>query len=122
MRRQSAVLLLAVLAVVAGLRLSAVAVDTEAMRCAIACGHAGEMMTGAVCCPISTTPGAGPVLETCSRGGDSAVAPLAPGPILLGFSERLPEPDISRPNDSIVIGTVRSAFLRAPEKVPLLLG
>jgi hypothetical protein len=122
MRRQSAVLLLAVLAVVAGLRLSAVAVDTEAMRCAIACGHSGEMMTGAACCPISKTAGAGPVLETCSRSGDSAVAPLAPGPILLGFSERLPEPDVSRPNDSIVIGTVRAAFLRAPEKVPLLLG
>jgi hypothetical protein len=121
MRRQSAVLLLAVLAVVAGMRLSTVASDTEARRCAIACGHAAGMK-GAACCPISKTAGAGPVFETCSRGGDSAVAPLAPGPILPAFSERLPEPDVSRPNDSVVSATVRSAFLRALEKVPLLLG
>jgi hypothetical protein len=92
------------------------------MRCAIACGHAAGMMNGAACCPIPTTTGTGPVFKTCSRGGDSAVAPVAPRPILFGFSERLPEPDVSRPNDSVVSATVRSAFLRAPEKVPLLLG
>jgi hypothetical protein len=122
MRRQSAVLLLAVLAVVAGLRLSAVAADAEAMRCAIACGHAAGMMRGAACCPISKTAGAGPVLETCSRGGDDAVAPLASGPVLLVFAERLPEPDLSRPNESAVGATARSAFPLVPEKVPLLLG
>ena len=122
MRRQSAVVLLSVLAVMAGLRLSTVVADTEAMRCAIACGHATGMMNGATCCPISKTAGAGPVIKTCSRGGDSAVAPLAPGRILLPFSERLPEPDVSRPNDSTVSNALCSAFLRTPEKVPLLLG
>ena len=122
MRRQSAVLLLAFIAVVAGLRLSAVATDTEARHCAVVCGHAFGTMKGAACCPMPGRPGSGPVLKTCLRGGDSAVAPLAPGRILLAFSERLPEPDASRPNDSVVSATVRSAFLRAPEKVPLLLG
>ena len=122
MRRRSAVLLLAFIAVVAGLRLSAVATDTEARHCAVVCGHAFGMMKRAACCPMPGTPGSGPVLKTCLRGGDSAVAPLAPGRILLAFSKRLPEPDVSRPNDSVVSATVRSAFLRAPEKVPLLLG
>jgi hypothetical protein len=122
MRRQSAVLLLAVLAVAAGLRLSVVVTDTEAMRCAIACGHAFGVPKGAACCPMTETPGSGPVLKACSRGGDSAVAPLAPRPILLSFSGRVPKPDGSRPTDVAVSATVRSAFLRAPEKVPLLLG
>jgi hypothetical protein len=123
MRRQSAVLLLAALAAVTGLRLSVVATNTnEAMRCAIACGHAFGMTKGAACCPMTETPGSGPVLRTCSRGGNSAVAPLAPRPILLSFCERVPKPDGSRPTDTAVSATVRSAFLRAPEKVPLLLG
>ena len=122
MRRQSAALLLALLAVVAGLRLSVVVTDTEAMRCAIACGHALGMTKGTACCPMAETPDSGPVLRTCLRGGDSAVAPPAPKPILLSFSERLPEPDGSCPHDFVVSATVRSAFLRVPEKVPLLLG
>jgi hypothetical protein len=121
MRRQSAVLLLAVLAVVAGLRLSAIAVDAEAMRCAIACGHAAGAMKGAACCPISKTSGAGPVLEKCSRGAD-AVVRLASGPVLLVLVDRLPVPRVSRPTDLEVSATARSAFLRAPEKVPLPLG
>jgi hypothetical protein len=120
-RRQSAVLLLAVLAVVAGLRLSTIASDTEAMRCAIACGHAAGVMNGAVCCPITKTSGAGPVLETCSRSGADSVVPLASGPVLLVFVDRLPVPHVFRPNESVVRATVRSAFLGAPEKVPLLL-
>jgi hypothetical protein len=121
MRRQSAVLLLAILAVVAGLRLSSFAADAEAMRCAIACGHAAGMIKGAACCPVSKTSGAGPMLEACSRGND-ALAPLASGPVLLVFAERLPVPHVSRPTDPAVSATARSAFLRAPEKVPLLLG
>jgi hypothetical protein len=121
MRRHSAVLLLAVLAVVAGLRLSAIAVDAEAMRCAIACGHAAGVMKGAACCPISKTSGAGPVLERCSRGVDGVVR-LGSGPALLVLVNRLPVPRVSRPNDVEVSATARSAFLRAPEKVPLLLG
>jgi hypothetical protein len=120
-RRQSAVLLLVLLAVVAGLRLSAAAADTDAMRCAIACGHAAGMMKGAACCPMSNAPGSSPVLTTCPRGG-AAVAPLASGYLLLAFAERLPAPDGSRPHDSAVSSAVSSAFLRAPEKVPLLLG
>jgi hypothetical protein len=121
MRRQSAVLLLAVHALVAALRLSSIAPDAEAMRCAIACGHAAGMMNGAACCPVSGVDAAVPVLRTCSRGND-ALAPFASGPVLLVIAERLPVPHASRPIDLEVSATVRSAFLRAPEKVPLLLG
>jgi hypothetical protein len=86
MRRQSAVLRLTVLAVMAGLRLSTFASDMEARHCAVACGHAFGMMKGAACCPMPEKPGSGPVLKTCSRAGDSAIAP---GRILLAFSAEI---------------------------------
>jgi hypothetical protein len=104
------------------LALATAADESAALRCAIACGHAMGAMNGAACCPMSDAPDAGPVLKTCSRGADAAIAPLAAGPMALAVSGRLPAPDASRSLDSFETAAPRPAFLRAPEKVPLLAG
>jgi hypothetical protein len=106
----------------AALRLAASTDDSPAMRCAIACGHAAGMTKGAVCCPMSDAPGSGPVWKTCAPGADAAVAPLAPIPFLLASVGRLPAPEPVRRLGHAVGAAVRPPFLRAPEKVPLLLG
>lgn len=105
-----------------GLRLAAATDGTAAMRCAIACGHAIGAVKGAVCCPMSEAPDAGPVFKSCSRGADLAPSPLAPGPMLLAAAGRLAAPDRSTALDAPRHPAPRSAFLRAPDKVPLLVG
>ena len=105
-----------------GLRLAAAADDSAAMRCAIACGHAMGEMKGAACCPMSDAPDAGPVFKTCSRGTEAAIAPLASGPMLLAVIRGLPTPDAVHPLDALETLAPRAAFLRAPDKVPLLAG
>ena len=89
MQRPTAILVLAAVAVLMGLRLAAAAQDTEAMRCAIACGHAASATKGAACCPMSA-PGSGPSFKTCAAGDGLALIPLAPGqPALLSASNSL---------------------------------
>jgi hypothetical protein len=123
MRRCSAVLLLLVLAAVAGLRLSASATDTEAMRCAIACGHAAGAVNGAACCPMANAPGAGPMFKACAPEGGSAMTPLASGQLLfLASAVRLVPPDSVRDlNAPAASGTLVSTP-RPVDHVPLLLG
>jgi hypothetical protein len=122
MRRKAAVAALAVLLAPVALRLAAAADDAAARRCAIACGHAIGAMAGAACCPMADAPGEGPVLKNCSRGADSVAAPLAPGPMLLWRGVRLAVPDGVQTHFSAGNAAVHSAFLRVPEKVPLLAG
>jgi hypothetical protein len=105
-----------------GLRLATAADDAAAMRCAMACGHAMGASKGGACCPMSGAPDAGPAFKSCSRGADVATAPLAFGPMLLAVIGRLPVPDGTRPLVLAASAARRSAFLRAPDKVPLRVG
>jgi len=105
-----------------GVRLATATIDSAALRCAIACGHALGATKGAACCPMSDAPDAGPVFKTCSRGADAAISPPAPGPMLLAVSGRLPAPHGSRAFDPAQGTAERSAFLHVPDKVPLLVG
>lgn len=121
MRRLSGICGLLLFLAPVALRLATTAGDTDAMRCAIACGHAMGPTKGAACCPVSDAPNAGPTFKTCSRGADAAVPPLAPAPILLFAVVRLAPPGDSRSFDSAGRAVARSAFLRIPDKVPLRL-
>ena len=122
MRRFCAALLLTVLAAAAGLRLSAAAADTEAMRCAIACGHAAAAVNGAACCPMSNAPGAGPTFKACSPEG-AAVTPIVSGqPLLLTGIVRFLPPDSSGLFDGGATAEPTSASPRPVDHVPLLLG
>lgn len=123
MRRRVATLLLSVLLAPAGLRIMAQFEDTEAMRCAIACGHTVAALPGAACCPMADAPNAGPAFKTCSPGKGSALAPPAPGqPLLLAALVRLLPPDTARPNDLAATREPLSAAPRPVDHVPLVLG
>jgi hypothetical protein len=123
MRRRCAVLLLAILGSVACVRLSAAAIDTEAMRCAIACGHAGAVKDGAACCPMGHGADGGPAFKTCPGGEGSVLVPFFPGQTIPTASAgRIDVSSGSRPVEPLRPAGPRSAFARAPEKVPLLLG
>jgi hypothetical protein len=123
MRSPLAILLLTALAVLAGLRLAAAVQDTEAMRCAIACGHAASAMKGASCCPMAAAPGAGPSLKTCSRSDGLALIPLALGqPALLAMASRLTLPTAHRFLDPAPDARPRSSTPLPPDHVPLLFG
>lgn len=123
MRRSLATLLLAVLAALAGLRLSVAVQDAEAMRCAIACGHAASAMKGASCCPMSDTPGASPSFKTCSRGDGLASISLASGQLaVLCAAARLTAPQAQRFVDPACDAKPRSSTPRGPDHVPLLFG
>ncbi len=120
MRRRASILLLSVLTAMAGLRLSAAAVDAEAMRCAIACGHSGEVEKGAACCPMGHGADDGPAFKTCPGGEGSVLVPFSPGQTILTASAgRLDASPESSPLELLPGSEPRSAFARAPEKVPL---
>lgn len=118
MQRPIAALALAGIALLVGLRLAAAVQDTEAMRCAIACGHAP--VKGAACCPMSADQG--PSFKTCGSGG-LALLPLAtPQPAVLSAAAPLTLP---APHRFLQLAT-DSALLFAPPRpldhVPLLFG
>lgn len=122
MRRFCAALLLTVLAAAAGLRLGAAAADTEAMRCAIACGHAAAAVNGAACCPMSNAPGAGPSFKACLPER-AALAPIVSGQsLLLTGIVRILRPDSSCLFDGVATAAPISASPRPVDHVPLLLG
>ena len=119
MQRPIAAFVLAAVSLLAGLRLAAAAQDSEAMRCAIACGHAASPDKGAACCPMSA---AGPSFKACAPG-DAALAPLtAPQPAVLAAAAPLAAPASTRAVD--LDGEFRPRFAppRALDHVPLLLG
>src|SRR5215831_1257933 len=80
MLRLSCALAALLLLAPAAFRLAASAVDSdwEAVRCAIACGHAVKAgATGAACCPMGTAEGV--TMTTCPPGDSPAAAPGAAG-------------------------------------------
>jgi len=118
MQRPIAALALAVIALLAGLRLAAAVQDTEAMRCAIACGHAP--VKGAACCPMSADQG--PSFKTCGAGGLALLPLAAPPPAVLSAAAPLspPAPDrLIRPASG---SGPRFAPPRPLDHVPLLFG
>ena len=118
MQRPIAALALVVLALLTGLRLAAAVQDTEAMRCAIACGHAP--VKGAVCCPMSADQG--PSFKTCGTGGLALLPLAAPQPAVLSAAALLTPP---APHRFLRPGTdsgPRFAPPRSLDHVPLLFG
>ena len=119
MQRPIAAFVLAAVSVLAGLRLAVAAQDSEAMRCAIACGHATSPDKGAACCPMSA---AGPSLKACASG-NAALAPLtAAQPAVLASAAPLAAPASDRTADLDGESRPRSAPPRPLDHVPLLFG
>jgi hypothetical protein len=115
--RRKAYSVLIVFLASAGMRLAEGSMDTTALRCAIACGHAMGAEKGATCCPMGETGGAS--FRSCSRGHDFLTAPVAPVAMLLPLMARPESPhefDFVHP---AAVPFRRSAFLRSPDKVPL---
>jgi hypothetical protein len=119
-RRLSCALAAFLLIAPAALRLtaSAVGADWEAVRCAIACGHA--VKAGVVCCPMGSAEGA--TMTTCPPGESPAAAPMPAGTLaILTLTTPLAAPDgDSRSfthSESVPLGPAA----RPPDHVPLLL-
>jgi len=122
MDRPLATLLLAALAALAGLRLAVAVQDTEAMRCAIACGHAASATKGAACCPMSAAPEAGPSFKACAPGGLALLPLAAPQPAVLAAAGPLALPTPDRLFDCVPDSRLRFAPPRPLDHVPLLFG
>ena len=121
MRCRVAVLLLTVLLAPAGLRLCAAFEDTEAQRCAIACGHAA-VAAGASCCPMSGAAGGDLAFQSCARG-NGAGAPLTAGQAMLLISAAAtPRLDADDRVHSGASPRLHPAFSRGLDHVPLLRG
>jgi hypothetical protein len=119
MQRRIAAFVLAAVSLLAGLRLAVAAQDSEAMRCAIACGHAASPDKGAACCPMA---GAGPSFKACAQG-NAALAPLAaPQPAVLAAGAPLAAPAFSLTRDLDGESRPRFAPPRPLDHVPLLFG
>lgn len=121
MQRPIAAFVLAAVSLLAGLRIAVAAQDTEAMRCAIACGHAAAATKGAACCPMSSAPGSGPSFKTCAGGDGLAVIPLATGqPALLAAAAPLTAPAARHILDATPDSGPRFVPPRPLDHVPLL--
>lgn len=118
MQRPIAGLALAVIALLAGLRLAAAVQDTEAMRCAIACGHAP--VKGAACCPMSADPG--PSFKTCGSDGLALLPLAAPQPAVVSAAAPLVPPVPHRFLQRAIDSALRFAPPRSLDHVPLLFG
>jgi hypothetical protein len=119
-RRLAATLAAVVLLAPAGVRLAAAGVDIEALRCAIACGHAAT--PGAVCCPMAGRPAAEAALAACPQGDPQSLAPILPAqPLLVGSIVRLAAPRGDSLLERIPGAAPRTPFTRPPDHVPLLL-
>lgn len=116
MSRAAAWVLAAAVAAPAVLALAVPGVDVDALRCAIACGHA--VRPGAVCCP---TDGSGSAFKTC-RTDDSLLpgfAPVAPGVLTAAF--RLEAPSGCAVFVSGPAPALRGAHDAPPDPIPLAL-
>lgn len=76
MRRFAGVLAVLVLLAPAGLRLAVSDAESEALRCAIACGHPAK--AGAACCPMSGLASKAAAMAACPMGDAQSVAPSLP--------------------------------------------
>jgi hypothetical protein len=120
-KRPISTLLLVALTALPGLRLAVAVQDTEAMRCAIACGHAAGQM-GASCCPIGGFGETGPSFKTCSPGDSFALTSVASQPAVLAAVGRLTAAQPHRLLHPESNAAPRAATSRPLDHVPLLLG
>jgi hypothetical protein len=112
-RRAAAWLLAAALAGPAVLALAVPGVDSDAVRCAMKCGHA--VRAGAVCCPID----AGAAWKTC-RPDDSLLSGFAPAALgVLTQTFRLAAPAGYSAFVAEWAPSPRSALEAPPDPVPL---
>ena len=119
MQRPIAAFVLAAVSLLAGLRLTVAAQDSEAMRCAIACGHAASSDKG---CRVLPHVGRGPSFKACASG-NAALAPLAaPQPAVLAAAAPLAAPASERASDFEAGSRPRFAPPRPLDHVPLLFG
>ena len=104
----------------AGLRLVLSDADAEALRCAIACGHAAK--AGAACCPMAGGAASkSAAMAACPTGDPQSVAPSLPAqPALFAFVYRLLEPGGGSALFSPSAATPRDLASRPPDHVPLL--
>lgn len=109
----------------AGLRLAAPAdAESEALRCAIACGHAaGAVAAGAACCPMN---GAGSAtksaaMASCPERETPGAIVLLPTPLAILAAASQP---LAPAGDSLLsaspLAAPRDGIARAPEHVPIL--
>jgi hypothetical protein len=119
-RRLVGVLSAVILLAPAGLRLAASDADSEALRCAIACGHAAT--PGAACCPLSGAAGKDAAMAACPRSDPQSAAPTPPAqPAIAAAMHRLAAPLGGSALASLFSVTPRGPSARPPDHVPLLL-
>ena len=122
-RRLSCTLAAFLLVAPAGLRLAASAVDSdwEAVRCAIACGHAAKAgAKGAACCPMGAADG--PTMTACPSKDSAPAAPLPAGQLaILDGVPPLAAPEGGSSPSTLAPDAPRDALARPPDHVPILL-
>lgn len=119
-RRFAGVLAAVILLAPAGLKLAASGAGSEALRCAIACGHAAT--PGAACCPLSGAAGKGAALASCPRSDPPSVGPsLLAQPGLIATVYRLAVPERGSIFEGGSAAAPRSPSPHPPDHVPLLL-
>ena len=116
MRRAAAWILATVLAAPAVLVLALPGIDFDALRCAIACGHA--VRAGAVCCP---TDGGSAAWKKCPPDGSVLLPTFGVPAAPLARTARLARPDRSVPFEPLPAARPRPRFDSPPDPVPLAL-
>lgn len=115
MRRFAALVVLAAALAPAALAVAFGLSDLEAIRCAMACGHALHT-AGSACCPVE---GGAAAFKTCPTDESTRpqAAGLPTGVLMSPF--RLDPPEGSRRLDAVLALATPSAVTRIPDHVPL---
>jgi len=125
MRRVSGLCALVLLLAPLAISVATAAADSEAMRCAIACGHAATDV-GAdgrpACCPMAGAKSAGAALAACPRSDPQGLAPrMALPPLVLAEAPRLEAPSPGSLPEIPRASVSPATFPRPIDHVPLLL-
>jgi hypothetical protein len=119
-RRFACVLVVLLWLTPAGLRLALSDADSEALRCAIACGHAAK--AGAACCPMAGAAPREAAMAACPSGDAQSVAPsLSAQPAVPAAVHRLIAPEGGFGLAWSPQADPGDPASRTPDHVPLLL-
>jgi hypothetical protein len=105
----------------AGLRvgLAGTASDADALRCAIACGHA--LKAGAVCCPMDGG-GGGLAMTSCPSNDSAGAVPVASGqPAILTAMRSLSAPECGDSPFPLAPAAAERIGAERPDPIPKLL-